>query len=598
MGQKVLAAHAEGPWSDEGLLEVRVDQVILAQQPSRVVGAALEGGLERCAPEVCVAYSPYCTTLSAADADRRAPHRVPAEAVALGLLVAQPGAGFAAAVHVERFASPARLALSDEPRLSSCGAVGMLCLPASRSQLVEALSTGKTTVRAARSIVIFLTGRLRPFVSARDVALDLTRRGLAQIIQHIDATFHAPVVLEFAGASCKFLSVNERAVLCSLAPRLGAAAAVFGSDEKTELFLRDQKRSKAYRSLAADSGAPFEDVLNVDLAGIDPLLEDEEGRIRPVREREGSPVSQVLLGGDSGISLRDLLAVAALLKSKRVAPGVEFLLCPPSRQALEVLARSDALADLLSTGARLIEADRRSLSGDLYRPVGDGLCLRNADHEGKSVGVIASTETLAFATVSGKISDPRQFKRPVRVALPRLLPTDDVLMMRGAEARGGAKGKGRVDKRALEGSIPPPTSENFAEAPPSSWKGPLELKISTSADLGAQPKGPLAFLGETLDDVRYCASTVADRADVRAVIAPHIPAALVSILSGMGIVALCADPTTLSRLQQVGFVHLPSPQGLKDEITEVQVTAENELLTLKWLAVAQEREWTLAKSEH
>ena len=145
----------------------------------------------------------------------------------------------------------------------------------------------------------------------------------------------------------------ERAILAALAPQLGAAAVVFVSDEKTEVYLRDQRRSKAHRGLLPDPGAPCDDVISVDLSAVDPLVLDEDGVVRPVRELAGKPVTQVVLGGDSGASLRDLLAAAALLKSKRVPPRLDFLVAPPSRQALEVLAQSGALVDLIATGARI-----------------------------------------------------------------------------------------------------------------------------------------------------------------------------------------------------------------------------------------------------
>ncbi len=590
MCQKILASHCDDDADDQGLIEVKVDQVVLAHEPSRVLGAAVEAGLQRCVPEVCVAYPPHCVAIGPDDADPRAPQRVPPETLSLGLLVAQPGAGFAAVVHLERFGSPARLLLSDEPRLAACGAAGMLAIPASRSQLIAALCHGKTQLRPARSIHVSFSGRLRPFVCMRDVTLELLRRGLSEMVRRVDGEHLAPVVLEFGGSSAKFLSVGDRAVLCGLAPQVGAAGALFPSDEKTEIFLRDQRRSKAHRTLTPDPGAQFDDVLTLDLAAVDPLLMDEDGRVRPIRDLEGKTVGQVLLGGDTGASLRDLLAAAALLKSKRVSPGVEFLLCPPSRQTLEVLARGEALNDLLATGARLLEPDRRALSGELYRAPGEGLALRNADRDRDGTGVVASAETLAFAVVHGQVGDPRHFKRPVRVSVPRTLPTDDVLLSRGTEARGGAKGKGRVDRRACDGSIPPPTSERFAE--PSSqgnWSGPVELSLENFAEdlLHELDSVPCACVAQSLDDVRRFAELASDHPTMRALIASHIPAATVSMLSGLGVLALRADESTLSQLATKSSVRLPSPEACVG--TQMEISADDEPFHLEWLALQAER---------
>jgi aconitate hydratase len=234
--------------------------------------------------------------------------------------------------------------------------------------------------------------------------------------------------------------VAERGVLAGLAPSLGAQAGLFMSDERTGVYLRDQRRSKAHRALAPDPGAHYVDSLHVDLGGVDPLLSDASGTVRPVRELAGEPVSQVLLGGDTGATLRDLLAVAALLKSKRAAPGLDFLLAVPSRQMLEVLASTGALTDLVNAGARLVEPDSRLLSGRLYPPASRGLSLRSFGVETAATTVcVASAETLAAAVASGHVGDPRTFRRPVRVLVPRTLPTDDVLVTR-ALARGGRRG--------------------------------------------------------------------------------------------------------------------------------------------------------------
>jgi len=221
-----------------------------------------------------------------------------------------------------------------------------------------------------------------------------------------------------------------------------ATAALFPSDERAEVFLRDQRRSKAHRALAPDAGAPFDDVMQVDLGAVDPLAQGDDGKVRTVREFGSKPVSQVILGGDVGVTLRDLLAAAMLLKSKRVPDGVELLLAPPTRQMLEVLAAEGALADLIATGARLIEPDARIARGELYAATGLSLRSFEPDVSQPNVGgsaaggtprgqvVVASQETLTYAVATGKLGDPRGFKRPVRVSVPRSLPTDDVLIIK------------------------------------------------------------------------------------------------------------------------------------------------------------------------
>src|SRR5262249_44085079 len=196
----------------------------------------------------------------------------------------------------------------------------------------------------------------------------------------------------------------------------------------------DQRRSKAHRTLIPDPGAPCDEVVSVDLAAVDPLLCDESGQVRPVRELAGKPVSQVVLGGDTGATLRDMLAAAMLLKSKRVPPRLDFIVAPPSRQVLEVLGQAGALVDLIATGARIVEPDRRLVTGGIYATSPGQLSLRTSDREPHAAEsgafVVASAETLAYAVATGSVGDPRSFKRPVRVTVPRALPTDDVLILR------------------------------------------------------------------------------------------------------------------------------------------------------------------------
>lgn len=582
MTQKVLAGRADDPELQGDLVRVKVDQVILAREPNRALGEALQLGMKKCAVEVAVAYDTRCIT-TGDDGPSVAPDRVSRAALQQGILIARPGIGFPSAVHLERFGSPARLAVTDEPRLAAVGGAGMLTLVVSPAQLAEALVHGTLWLRPPRSIQVLLSGRIRPFVCVRDVALELVRRGLGDIIRKVDRDNRAPVVVEFAGPSARLLSVPDRAVLCALAPGLGAAAAVFVSDEKTEVFLRDQRRSKAHRSLVPDPGAPCDDVISVDLSAVDPLVMDEEGAVRPVRELAGKTVTQVILGGDSGASLRDLLAAAALLKSKRVPPRLDLLLAPPSRQALEVLANSGALVDLIATGARLVEPDHRLLSGELYPPGPSGVSLRTFDPEaGAGPGrrfVVASAETIAYAVASGQVGDPRSFKRPVRVTVPRSLPTDDVLILR--------KGKGKA-KGDVENAKAAPAGPVQREG----WNGDRTLALVTEA---TPPAEPSAIVLGSLDAVRKLAHGAAALGpNLRAVIAEYIPSGLVPLFAGLGIVALAADAQALEKLAGETSISLPSPQKV-DGDSRVAATASNGArVDLEWLAVGAERGWTQA----
>lgn len=407
------------------------DQVALVCAPHAALVCGIAQGLKKTSAEVAIAYETACVTMAgeAHAADGRE------ELMARGILVARAGAGFPAPLHLERFGSPGRLCLTDDRRLAALGGIGMLTLHAPASELGAALCGRPFVVTPPHSVHVQLAGRTRAFVCARDVALELVRRGLEAVVKGASAD-GVPVVIEFGGPSVRLMSVAERAVLASIAPRVGAAAAIFPSDERTEVFLRDQRRSKAHRALSPDAGAPFDGVMQIDLGAVDPLLLDASGKVCAVRELAGRPVGQVVLGGDTGATLRDLLAVAMLLKSKRVPTGVELLLTPPTRQTLEVLAAEGALSDLIATGARIIEPDARILSGELYPPPTGTLSLHASEVVPASPRTLtASPETLAYAVATGAIGDPRGFKRPVRVSVPRTLPTDDVLVARSSAIR-------------------------------------------------------------------------------------------------------------------------------------------------------------------
>jgi aconitate hydratase len=582
MPQKILAGRADDPRLLDDMVRVRVDQVILAREPNDVLRDAADWGLKKTSIETAVAYDTRCiTTGSAEERDCRTPQQVAAHALNRGIVIARAGIGFPAAVHLERFAAPARLAITDDPRLLSMGGAGMLTLLGSRSQIASALRDGTLMVRPPRTIQILLSGKLRPFVCVRDLALELLRRGLSETVQAIDVKYGAPVVLEFAGPSARLLSVPERALLCSLAPRLGAISAVFVSDEKTEVYLRDQRRSKAHRALVPDAGAPCDDVLTVDLSAVDPLLLDLKGEVRPVRELDGELVSQAVLGGDIGTPLRDMLAAAALLKSKRVPADLEFLVACASRQVLEVLAQSEALGDLIATGARLVEPDFRVLSGELYPPGKGTLSVRTFDAEpgqgGGSGFIVASAETLAYSVASGTIGDPRSFKRPVRITVPRLLPTEDVLVVRKQRTKG---------KKSDSDAAPLVPASNRS---PPAWQAELPLGVLTGL---THPVEPCACLAGSLHDLEWFAGRASSFVPaLRVVVAPFVPSGYVSLFAACGVLSLEADEKQMTTLQKASRLTVTAPEHWQES---VPVAVDGQTLELRWRATPEERRWALS----
>lgn len=577
MAQKILAGRAvdsaagSGAATTADLQLVKVDQIMLATRPSQILDDALVSGLRTSSIESSVAYDGVCVTTTdgaAALGDSKL-----RQLAAAGFQVARSGLGFAPCVHLERFAAPGRLALTDDPRFAMLGGVGMLVLTVPPHQLSAALVRGSVEVRAPRIVQVLLSGRLRAFVSARDVGLELIRRGLEEIVRKIDAQHGAPVVLEFAGSGARMLNVNERAQIASIAPLVGAQAALFVSDEKTETFLRDQRRSKAHRALFADQGSPSDHVLSLDLATVDPVLLDADGVVRFVRDLAGRPVHQAVLGGDGGANLRDILVAAGLLKSKRVPPSLDFLIAPSSRQCLEVLAQSSALADLIATGARIIEPDRRFSSGDLYPPGEGRTSLRTSDPAPGAPFIVASTETVCIAIASGEIGDPRSFKRPVRVTVPRVLPTDDVLIF----------------KESRRSAAAPVEAHPRASALPARWLAPLALRVAVARSVG----DTIVIARGVRDLVEIHEGLVLGLSSPRAVIAAHFPSSIAASLAGYGVAALLVsdeDLASLSTLSRDTQLALPPLDQLAQGAA---VEVDGRTLTIRWVATDAERDrWT------
>jgi aconitate hydratase len=318
-------------------------------------------------------------------------------------------------------------------------------------------------------------------------------------------------------------------------------------------------------------------------------------------------VGQVVLGGDSGATLRDMLAAALLLKSKRVPSRLDLLVAPSSRQVLEVLAQSGALVDLVATGARIVEPDHRVVSGAIYPPPPGTVSMRTADPEPRVPGapsfVVASAETLAYAVATGTVGDPRSFKRPVRVTIPRALPTDDVLILR--------------DKKGAEVSAKKAPALPTAAA----WKGPLTLDVSEGlgrgtadrvgsaaeappkpgADTNGQSGGTVLVLS-TLDEVRALVNMsvnmgvntgvgTAHLRSVRAVVAPFMPSTAVAAFASEGIAAFTADAGALESVKGQKSLSLPAPSSWGDTVA---ATFGKSKIDVSWAATGVERTWTHA----
>ena len=579
MAEKLVSGRAASRHADAELMRLPADQVAIVHSPEAVLTHPSVAALERVAVETAVVYEPQCVRFR--NSSRSSGIEFRRNVLRQGMQVAKAGLGFAATVHSERFGGPARLLLTDEPRLAALGATGTLSLVVGPEQLADALCTGSSWVRPMRSLQLLLSGKLRPFVAARDAALELLRTGLADRVRDLDRSTGCSVILEFGGAGIAALSVGERAVLAALAPRVGAGGALFPSDARTASFLSSQRRMKAYRSLAADPGAAWGDIVSLNLSAIDPLILDEFGTVRQVRELSGSPLSQAILGGDSGAGLLDLLVSSKVLKCKRLAAHLELLVAPPTRQVLDAIVRSGALADLLGTGARLIEPDAGLLDGSLYPPPPGGVSLRTFDPEpleaGQSVR-LTSAETAAWSVARGSIQDPREMKRPVRVTIPRSLNTEDSLLLK--------KLTGHSDDCLQQMPRPRNRQSSF---PPSGDR--MKLRVATR---GEPVQHPTILVLNGSKDSRWLLRNAANLVPhLRAAVAERLPSPLVSVLSSLGVLACLVEPEQRKLLLRNQTVTMPAAEEWPND-GGVRFCVRETAITARWAAAGLERKWVLA----
>lgn len=428
MTAKLLGSSDAGS-GDDPFVTVAVDQVALASPPTPEMVRGLSEIERASSVDLVVAYAPHSVR------DHAHPSDLSSAAVQLrrlGAIRARSGIGFPAAVHLERCAAPARVVVTDTPSMALLGGLGSLVLVVESHQLLDAIATGQLRLATPKVLQVSLSGRLCSSVYARDVVLELLRLGLSERVRELGTANSSPVILEFSGPGVHSMAVSERAVLCSAARQAGAAAALAACDERTDNFLRDQRRSKAYRQLAPDAGAPCSDAICLDLTAVVPLVALGSGQISPVPEVASLPVREVVIGGEATATLRDLLTAAVWFKTKRISADVDVVIVPSSRQVFETVAASGALAQLLSVGARWLEPDSRLLSGEWHPPPEDGLSLRSYFCQGAAEPFpnwcVASLDTLCMSAIAGSLQDPRAARKIPKISLPRELPIDDSIL--------------------------------------------------------------------------------------------------------------------------------------------------------------------------
>jgi len=346
-----------------------------------------------------------------------------------GVVFSRPGNGICHQIHLERFARPGYTLLGSDSHTPTAGGVGMIAIGAGGLDVAAAMAGEPFYLQMPSIMGVKLTGALSPFVSAKDVILE--------VLKKLTVKGGVNKILEYFGSGVKTLSVPERGTIANMGTETGATTSIFPSDKVTKAFLSSQGREDQWIELKADNGVKYSEVVNVNLGEVEPLiaLPHSPDNVKTVREVEGTPVDQVCIGSCTNSSLRDLKTVAALLKGKKISDRVSLTISPGSRQVLENLAASGDLVDIIRAGARILENACGPCIGVGQAPQTDAVSIRtfNRNFKGRSGTqsaqvYLASPETAVASAIYGEITDPRKLGEYPEVTLPKLIVDDTMFI--------------------------------------------------------------------------------------------------------------------------------------------------------------------------
>ena len=353
-----------------------------------------------------------------------------------GLYFSRPGNGICHQVHLERFGIPGKTLIGSDSHTPTGGGIGMLAFGAGGLDVAVAMGGGTYYISMPKMVRVNLTGRLRPWVAAKDVILEVLRL--------LSVKGGVGKIIEYGGEGVKTLSVPERATITNMGAELGASTSVFPSDDVTRAFMKAQGREQDWMELSADADAVYDEVVDIDLSSLRPLAAcpHSPDNVKAVEDLGPLPVNQCCIGSCTNSSLMDMLKVAAILKGKTVHPDVSLSIAPGSKQVYNMLAENGALADLIAAGARILECACGPCIGMGQSPNSGGISLRtfNRNFEGRSGTAdaqvyLVSPEVAAASALTGVLTDPRTLGEAPVVTLPeRFLINDNMIVPPADEA--------------------------------------------------------------------------------------------------------------------------------------------------------------------
>ena len=471
IAQKIIKAHLlEGEMKAGSEIALRIDQTLTQDATGTMAYLEFEAiGIPRVRTELSVAYIDHNTLQSGFEnADD---HRyIQSVAKKHGIRFSRPGNGICHQVHLERFGIPGKTLIGSDSHTPTGGGIGMLAFGAGGLDVAVAMGGGAYYITMPKMYKVNLTGKLSPWVSAKDISLEILR--ILSVKGGVGA------IIEWGGEGIKNLTVPQRATITNMGTELGATTSIFPSDEVTYEFLKAQGREADYVPLCSDADAEYDRIIDIDLSELEPLLAcpHSPDKIKKASELSDIKVTQVCIGSCTNSSLADMLRVAAILKGKTISPDVSLSVSPGSKQVLTMLSECGALSDIIAAGARVLECACGPCIGMGFSPNSAGVSLRtfNRNFLGRSGTAdaqvyLVSPELAAASAVTGHITDPRTLGDYPEIVMPTSFKIDDSAVLMPASEEEAA------DVEILRG----PNIKEFPQTYPleDTIDAPLLLKV-------------------------------------------------------------------------------------------------------------------------
>jgi len=428
---RILKSHLlEGELTPGSEIGIRIDQTLTQDATGTLACLQFEAlGLPRVQTKLSVSYVDH-NTLQCGFENADDHRFLQTAAARFGIYFSRPGNGICHQLHLERFSVPGLTLLGSDSHTPTCGGLGMLAIGAGGLDVAVAMGGGPFYLTAPRVVGVWLEGRLGPWVSAKDVILDLLRR--------LKVRGGVGRVIEYRGPGVVSLSVPERATITNMGAELGATTSIFPSDEQTHEFMRQQNRASQHRFMTADPDADYDEEIEINLSELEPLVAcpHSPDAVTEARKLKKVQVSQVAIGSCTNSSLEDLLMLSRVFKGKRVHPDVSVCLAPGSKQVLQNLIAEGGLDPIIAAGVRLLEPACGPCIGMGQSPASGTVSVRtfNRNFAGRSGTsdaevYLCSPQVAAATALTGCITDPRELGKAPRVRLPENLIVDDSMIL-------------------------------------------------------------------------------------------------------------------------------------------------------------------------